>query len=86
MQQQDIAEYASVGELTGGRSFDPPMINEAIMKNILDFMVGQAGVLEFVAGYAPDPASDKPKKHKVEVKLNEKEMGKVLGGTRTVVH
>src|ERR1017187_65785 len=38
-QQNQIADFASLGELTGGRSFDPPEITLSVMRSILNTMV-----------------------------------------------
>jgi hypothetical protein len=40
---------------------------------------------EYVVGFAPE-ASGAPRRHKLEIRLREKDAGKVMGGTRTVVH
>jgi VWFA-related protein len=85
MREQEIQEFADLGEFTGGRSFDPPLINLLMMRTILTAMVG-AVRCEFVVGFAPEASPGQPKKHKLEVKLRSKEIGKVTGGTRTVVH
>jgi hypothetical protein len=83
-QQNQIADFASLGELTGGRSFDPPEITLSVMRSILNTMVALVRT-EFVVGFVPE-TSDAPRKHKVEIRLREKSAGKVMGGTRTVVH
>lgn len=41
---------------------------------------------EYVVGFNPPPSDGAPKRHKVEVRLARKELGKVLGGTRMVEH
>jgi hypothetical protein len=82
--EREIQEFASRGELTGGRSFDVREMNPETLRHILSFLAGQV-MCEYIAGIAPEP-SDPPKKHKLEVKLRSKETGKVLGGSRTVVH
>lgn len=84
-QQNEILEYASLGELTGGRSFDPPMMNLMMIRTILGAMAG-AVRFEYVIGFQPQAGEDKPRKHKLAVKLASKELGKVTGGTRVVVH
>jgi hypothetical protein len=40
---------------------------------------------EYVVGFASE-TSDAPRKHKLEIRLRGKSAGKVMGGTRTVVH
>jgi len=83
-QQRQIEAFASLGELTGGRSFDPPLITLDMVRRMLGFMVGQVRC-EYIAGFTPQ-ASGESRKHKLEVRLRNKEMGKVLGGSRVVVH
>jgi hypothetical protein len=84
-QEREIQEFARLGELTGGRSFDPPMINLMMMQTILGAMVAQVRC-EYVVGFTPDARSGDPAKHKLEVKLRSKDLGKVLGGVRMVSH
>jgi len=79
-----ILDYASLGELTGGRSFDPLMFTTDTLSQILAAMAGQV-MFEFVAGFSPPP-SGTPRKHKVEVRLRSKDLGKIRGGTRTIFH
>jgi VWFA-related protein len=85
MEEREIEEFARLGELTGGRSFDPPTINLTMMQTILGAMVAQVRS-EFVAGFTPEPRSGEPVKHKLEVKLRSKDLGKVLGGVRVISH
>jgi hypothetical protein len=81
-QQQRIERFASLGEQTGGRHFDPRFFTPESLRNILQFMVGQVRN-EYVAGYSPAPSgSEKKKTHKLTVRLKDKEFGKLLGGTR----
>src|SRR5204862_16598 len=82
-QEREIQEFARLGELTGGRSFDPPMINLTMMQTILSAMVAQVRC-EYVVGYTPEPGTAEPAKHKLEVKLRGKDLGKVLGGVRVI--
>jgi VWFA-related protein len=84
-QEREILEYASLGELSGGRSFDPPIMNLDMVRRILAAMVAQVRC-EYVAGFKPAPPDGEPRKHKLEVKLRSKNLGKVLSGVRTVVH
>jgi len=85
LQEQDIMDYASLGELTGGRSFDPLMFNFNTVRDILTAMA-YAVRFEYVIGFRPDTSDVKPRKHKLSVKLQSKELGKVTGGTRAIVH
>ena len=83
--EHDLQEFAQLGELTGGRSFDPFQIDTRTVDQILRFMAAQV-MFEYVAGFAPEASAGGAKKHKVQVKLAVPKSGKVLGGTRTVVH
>ncbi len=85
LQEQDIMDYARLGESTGGRSFDPPMFNLNTIRTILGSMAA-AVQFEYVIGFRPGSPDGKPRKHKLAVKLQSKEMGKVTGGTRVIVH
>ena len=82
-QEATILEFAEVGEKTGGRSFDPPVFNSQIVRQILQAMVGHIQA-EYVAGYYPAPSSAQGKPRKVEVKLRSAALGKVRGGVRTL--
>jgi len=84
-QELEIVNFASMGELTGGRSFDPVMMSSDSMRRILNGMVGLV-LSEYTVGFAPDPPGETPAKHKITVKLASKGTGKLTGGTRTIVH
>lgn len=81
-QDAEVQEFARIGELTGGRSFDPREISPDVLRRILEFIIGQVRN-EYVVGYSPDASSSK-KTRKLEVRLRSKETGKVIGGTRTL--
>jgi hypothetical protein len=84
LQEQEIEEYARLGELTGGRSFDPRELTNEALRQILQFIVGQVR-FEYVAGYYPEPSSGgEKKKHKVEVRLLSTDSGKLIGGSRVL--
>lgn len=85
LQEKDIMDYASLGELTGGRSFDPPLFNFTTVRDILTSMAHVVR-FEYVLGFRPEDPDGKPRKHKLSVKLQSKELGKVTGGTRVIVH
>jgi hypothetical protein len=85
MQEQEIQEFARLGELTGGRSIDPMWVNLEIMRRILGGMVAQVQC-EYIAGFAPGAGTGKPTPHKIEVRLRDKKFGKLMGGTRTILH
>lgn len=79
-----MREFSDIGPATGGRSFDPPILNELIVREILRMVVTEVRT-EYVAGYYP-PAGEKPRPRKVEVVLRNKNLGKIHGGKRDVVH
>ena len=82
--EREIEDFASLAELTGGRSFDPLMISLNMMRQVLGNIEAQVRT-EYTVGFSPDTGTP-PHKHRLEVRLREKDLGKVRGGTRTVVH
>lgn len=80
--ERQMEEFGRLGELTGGRSFDPRFINAEILRQILGAMVAQVRC-EYVVGVTLAPSA-RPTARKLEVKLRSKELGKVLGGVRIV--
>jgi len=84
MQEQEIQDFASLGERTGGRAFDPMVFNDSTVKRIIQGLVGYVRT-EYVVGYTPQPAGGK-RSHKVQVRLKNKSLGKLSGGFRTVVY
>ena len=83
-QEREIVDFASLGELTGGRSYDPREISLNVMKQVLGGLVWSIRT-EYTVGFAPEPSAS-PHKHKLEVRLRDKQLGQVTGGARTVVH
>jgi VWFA-related protein len=83
-QQHEVKLFTQLGPLTGGRAFDLPQINLDVMRQILDFIVGQIRH-QYLIGFVPEPSSS-PRSHKLEVKLIDKSQGTLMGGTRTLVH
>jgi VWFA-related protein len=79
-----VLEFARLGELTGGRSYDPDVVNHFVMKQILEGLVGSLRT-EYIIGFSPEP-SPTPGKHKLEVRLRDKQLGAIVGGTRAVTH
>jgi hypothetical protein len=80
-----MADFARMADLTGGRSFDPPAIDVAIVRQILAALGGQV-LCEYVVGFKPELSSGQPRRHKLAVKLRSKSLGTVRGGVRTVTH
>jgi VWFA-related protein len=80
-----MADFARLAELTGGRSFDPPVIDVAVVRQILAAMAGQV-LCEYVVGFQPEQSSGAPRPHRLQVKLRSKDLGTLQGGFRTVTH
>ncbi len=85
-QEFQMAQFAALGEQTGGRSFDPPEVNSLMIRAILNAVVTQVRN-QYVAGYYPSGEAGKKKPRKVEVKLakNARRKAKIQGGRRLVV-
>jgi hypothetical protein len=75
---------ASLGELTGGRSYDVQKLDRAVMAQILQGLVGTLRT-EYIIGFSPE-MSGNPTRHTLEVRLRDKALGKVIGGKRSVSH
>jgi VWFA-related protein len=80
----DVDEFARLGALTGGNTFDMPAIDLKVLKEILADIVTEVRT-EYTIGFPLDVAAN-PKRHKLEVRLVNAETGHVRGGTRTLVH
>jgi hypothetical protein len=78
-------EFASLGGLTGGKSFVPANMTVTMVHNILSSIAGEIRTA-YVAGFSPDPPAGKSRKHTVTVRLRDPKVGKIAGGSRTVVH
>ena len=85
MAEMFMADFARLAELTGGRSFDPPVIDVAVVRQILAAMAGQV-LCEYVVGFQPEQSSGAPRPHRIQVKLRSKDLGTLQGGFRTVTH
>ena len=79
-----IEDFARLADLTGGRSFDPREMNLAVLRQVLGAMVALVRT-EYTVGFVPAAAAA-PRKHNLEIRLRDKNIGKVHGGARTVVH
>ena len=82
--EMQIQEFADLGGLTGGRSFDPPVVNSVIVREIMRAVAVQVQ-MQYVAGYYPISAGEK-RTHHTQVKLVRKDAGRLRGGVRTVLH
>jgi hypothetical protein len=83
--QRTVQKFTKLGPLTGGRAFDLPQISLAVMQQILDFIVGQIRH-QYMVGFVPEAASKAPRTHKLEVRLVDRSLGTIMGGTRTLVY
>lgn len=79
-----MAEFAGIGAATGGRSFDPPVVNNAMIRNILQALVAQIRA-EYVAGYYPTAPGQNTRPRRVQAVLLDKSKGKLYGGERVVL-
>ena len=77
-------EFADLGALTGGRSYDLKNQNSAAVRSILESLATLAQT-EYVVGYYPSRSGDKPTPRQVEVRLKDKSIGKLYGGRRVIV-
>jgi VWFA-related protein len=85
MAEMFMADFARLAELTGGRSFDPPVIDVAVVRQILAAMAAQV-LYEYVVGFQPGESPAAPQTHRLQVKLRSKDLGTLEGGFRTVTH
>ena len=77
-----MGDFARLGELTGGRTYDPATIDLDVMKKILGSIVVETTTQDAV-GFTVDAAPN-PKKHKLEVRLADPHKGTVRGGKVSV--
>ena len=82
--EEQVAAFASLGESTGGRSFDPPQLDPETVRRIIQFLADQVRYL-YVVGYSPDFSST-PRAHNVEVRLRGQRGARLSGARRIVVH
>jgi VWFA-related protein len=79
----DRREFARLGELTGGRSFQPLAIDTGMVRRILA-VVAETIRCEYVVGVTPRPTTDAPVRHAIEVRLRSTALGELRGGRRSV--
>lgn len=80
-----LKEFTDLGRATGGRSFDPyPILNRGVLAQILESVADQLRV-EYSLGYYSKAPAAKPKRRSVTVKIRDSSMGRLYGGTRSVV-
>jgi VWFA-related protein len=80
-QEKRMAEFAEIGELTGGRSFDPQLISPAVVREILRIVALETSN-EYVTGYFADSSEGPPRKRSARVILADKSLGKLRGGRK----
>ena len=78
-------EFADLGDLTGGRSYDLKNQNSAAVRSILKSLATLAQT-EYVVGYYPHGSDGEPTARRVEVRLKDKSIGKLYGGRRVIMH
>lgn len=82
--EQQTADFAGLGEATGGRAFDPPELNAGSARAIIQALADDVRS-EYVAGFSPDPGSP-PAAHEIRIRLVGKGEMKLAGGARTAVY
>ena len=77
--------FADLGPKTGGRSYDLPVLNNKVIREILGSLSTLAET-EYVIGYYPKAVDTELQAHAVEVRLASDELGQLYGGQRFVIH
>ena len=75
------------GELTGGETFVPHVLDREALAGILS-VTRDTALSQYVVGFSPDAAAkppSRPKKHSLAVALTSKSTGKIVGGEKTGV-
>ena len=84
-ENEGMAEaFSSLGELTGGRSFDPPDLNASTARSIIQFLADEVRA-EYIAGFSPE-AGMPPVSRQIVVRLKGHKEAKIVGGTRVAVY
>lgn len=84
-QENRMRVFADIGYQTGGRSFDPMVINNQVIRQILGSLA-QLAQTEYVVGYYPRSTDTERTGHHVEVRLTDSQVGTLYGGRRLIVH
>jgi hypothetical protein len=82
--EQQTADFAGLGEATGGRAFDPPELKAGSARAIIQALA-DAVRSEYVAGFSPPPGSPAAA-HEIRVRLVGRGEMKLAGGARTAVY
>ncbi len=80
----EAAAFASLGDSTGGRSFDPPDLNAATARAVIHELADEVRA-EYVVGFTPEPGAP-PSKHAIEVRIKGHPELKLVGGARVAVY
>lgn len=84
-QENRMRIFADLGRQTGGRSFDPMVINNQVIRQILGSLSNLAQT-EYVVGYYPQAVDEERTGHQVEVRLTDSQVGTLYGGRRLIIH
>ena len=75
--------FGRLGESTGGSAFYPSSITAKVIREIIESVRNQ-GLTQYVVGFVP--GTEKPKEHRLEIRLRSKSLGKVSGGQRKTTY
>jgi hypothetical protein len=78
-------EFASLGQMTGGRPVEHPSIDGKALLRILQ-AVKSDGLSQYIVGFVPESATGKPKAPKLEIRLTSKSSGTLEGGMRRATY
>lgn len=84
-QENRMRVFADLGYQTGGRSFDPMVINNQVIRQILGSL-SKLAQTEYVVGYYPRSTDEERTGHQVEVRLTDSQIGTLYGGRRLIIH
>ena len=79
-----LLKFQDLGGLTGGRLFNR-VESDGVVHGVLGMLAKDVLQYDYVAGYYPTSSGDN-RRHNVEVTLNDKRTGDVIGGARLVTH
>jgi hypothetical protein len=77
-------EFRALGKMTGGRDTEFQQVNAATLLKILE-EVKTHGLSEYVVGFVP-AANDRPRGHRLEIKLASKSKANMEGGKRRAIY
>ena len=80
-----MREFASLGQMTGGRPVEHETIDAKTLVRILQ-AVKSDGLTQYVVGFVPESTAGKPKEHKLEIRLPSKSSGALEGGMRRATY